>query len=195
MKKYIIVLNISIILFFIVKIFALGGVLQSSIAAVPTPAPEKKQAAEPPPKAVAAPVADPMDDGLTKPRDILTALEMKRKELEQKEQFLKSEEQRILVLKKEILEKVDLLRMEQEKMDAMLKNVQTADNKRYKDLAKVFDATPAAKAGAMLEQLDVKTAAGITMNMKRDKAGLIWGFLTPQKAVEITREITRTSKQ
>lgn len=99
------------------------------------------------------------------------------------------------MLKREILDKVELLRVEQEKMDAMTKNVQTVENKKYKDLAKVFDATPAAKAGAMLEQLDVKTAAGITMNMKRDKAGLIWGFLSPQKAVEITREITRTSKQ
>jgi len=26
--------------------------------------------------------------------------------------------------------------------------------------------------------------------MKRDKAGAIWGFLSPQKAVEITKEIT-----
>jgi flagellar motility protein MotE (MotC chaperone) len=194
MKKYIIVLNVSILLFFVVKILVLGGVLQASIAAGPTPPPEKKPVAEAPATATVPPATDVADDGLAKPRNILTALETKRKELDQKEQFLKAEEQRILALKKEILEKVDLLRVEQEKMDAMIKNVQTVENKRFKELAKVFDATPAAKAGAMLEQLDVKTAAGITMNMKRDKAGLIWGFLTPQKAVEITREITRTSK-
>jgi flagellar motility protein MotE (MotC chaperone) len=47
----------------------------------------------------------------------------------------------------------------------------------------------------MLEKLDVKTAAGITMNMKRDKAGIIWGYLSPQKAIEITREITHKEKQ
>ena len=58
-------------------------------------------------------------------------------------------------------------------------------------MAKVYEATPAAKAGKMLEQLDIKTAAGITMNMKKDKAGAIWGYVNPQKAVEITKEITR----
>jgi flagellar motility protein MotE (MotC chaperone) len=198
MKKYIIILNVAIILFVVVKVMTLGGVLQASSAANTSTALEKRPATESSTKAAKAviPVAvDGMDDSLAKPRDILTALEAKKKELEEKEQFLKSEEQRILVLKREILEKVELLRVEQEKMDAMTKNVQTVENKKYKDLAKVFDATPAAKAGAMLEHLDVKTAAGITMNMKRDKAGLIWGFLSPQKAVEITREITRTSKQ
>jgi flagellar motility protein MotE (MotC chaperone) len=47
----------------------------------------------------------------------------------------------------------------------------------------------------MLEKLEVKTAAGITINMKRDRAGLIWGFLAPQKAVEITNEITKTGRR
>jgi len=56
----------------------------------------------------------------------------------------------------------------------------------------VYESTPPAKAGSMLEKLDTKTAAGISMNMKRDKAGAIWGHISPQKAVEITREITRS---
>ena len=108
---------------------------------------------------------------------------------------MKSEEQRLLLLKKEILEKIDLLRFQEEKLTAALEAGKTAESKRYKDLAKVFEATPPAKAGVMLEQLDVRTAAGITMNMKRDKAGAIWGYLSPRKAVEITREITNAGKQ
>ena len=195
MKKIVIIFNVSIILFFFIKIVAMGGVLQAPVVAGTTASTEKRQSVEISTKTVPSAVKDSLEDGLAKPRNILTALEIKKKELEQKELFLKSEEQRIAVLKKEILEKIDLLRAEQEKMDAMIKNAQTVENKKYKDLAKVFDATPAAKAGAMLEKLDVRTAAGITMNMKRDKAGMIWGFLSPQKAVEITREITRTSQQ
>jgi flagellar motility protein MotE (MotC chaperone) len=198
MKKYIIALNVAMILFFVVKIFALGGAVENSLSASTAPVPEKNPAAEAAGKAQApaAPVAaDLADDGLAKPRGLLAALETKKKELEQREQVLKSEEQRMLALKKEIVEKIDLLRVEQEKMDTLLKNVQNVDNKRYKELAKVFDAAPPAKAGAMLEQMDLKTAAGITMNMKKDKAGLILGFLSPHKAIEITREITRASKQ
>jgi flagellar motility protein MotE (MotC chaperone) len=58
----------------------------------------------------------------------------------------------------------------------------------------VYEAAPPQKAAAMLEKLEVRTAAGITINMKRERAGLIWGFLTPQKAVAITNEITRTTR-
>jgi len=77
----------------------------------------------------------------------------------------------------------------------MLDANQTSDIKRYKEMAKVYESAPPAKAGAMLEKLDTKTAAGITMNMKKEKAGAIWGFITSQKAVEITKEITRAGKQ
>jgi flagellar motility protein MotE (MotC chaperone) len=195
MKKYMVVLQISVFLFFVVKIAALGGILQNPLPENTLSAAEKRQNMETPSKGVAPSANDVTDDSLAKPRNILTALETKKKELEQREQFLRSEEQRLLTLKKEILDKIDLLRTEQEKLDAVVKNSQTAESKKYKELAKVFDATPAAKAGAMLEKLDVKTAAGITMNMKRDKAGIIWGYLTPQKAIEITREITNTGKQ
>ena len=63
-----------------------------------------------------------------------------------------------------------------------------------KDLAKVYEAAPPQKAAAMLEKFEIRTAAGITINMKRERAGLIWGYLTPQKAVAITHEITRTAR-
>lgn len=196
MKKCMVIFQISIFLFFVIKIAALGGILQNPFPDNILSAAEKKQNTEAPAKGVTPPASasDATDDNLAKPRNILTALEIQKKELEQREQSFKTEEQRLLTLKKEILDKIELLRTEQEKLDTVVKNSQTAEGKRYKELAKVFDATPAAKAGAMLEQLDVKTAAGITMNMKRDKAGVIWGYLSPHKAIEITREITRTGK-
>jgi flagellar motility protein MotE (MotC chaperone) len=196
MKKCMVIFQISIVLFFVIKIAALGGILQNPFPDNILSAAERKQTPEVQAKGVTLPASasDATDDNLAKPRNILTALEIQKKELEQREQSFKMEEQRLLTLKKEILDKIELLRTEQEKLDTVVKNSQTAEGKRYKELAKVFDATPAAKAGAMLEQLDVKTAAGITMNMKRDKAGVIWGYLSPHKAIEITREITRTGK-
>jgi flagellar motility protein MotE (MotC chaperone) len=81
----------------------------------------------------------------------------------------------------------------EERLGASLEEEKTSENKRYKDLAKVYDAAPPDKVGSMLEKMDTKTAAGITMNMKRDKAGAVLGYLSPQKAIEITREITRVS--
>lgn len=90
MKKYIIVLNVAIILFVVVKIMTLGGVLQASSAANTSTVLEKRQTAESSSKAAKAvlPAAvDAMDDSLAKPRDILTALEAKKRNLRKKNSF------------------------------------------------------------------------------------------------------------
>ena len=112
-------------------------------------------------------------------------------DLDARENAIRAEEQRMLALKKEIMEKIDSLKALETQLTEKLDAENTEDRKRLKDLAKVYEATPPQKAAAMLEKLETKTAAGITISMKRDKAGLIWGYLNPQKAVEITREITR----
>jgi len=134
---------------------------------------------------------DAFDDGLKKERDLYAVLEQRRKELDSREAALKAEEQRLSSLKEEIVEKIDSLKTLEQKLNVTAEAQKTEENKRFKELAKVFEATPPAKVGPVLEKLDLKTAAGITMNMKKDKAGLIWGYLSPQRAVDITREITR----
>jgi len=194
MKKIIVITQFIVLLIFLAKIVALGEVMKKPAAATPPAAvqgaPADSSAKAAPPEAKSATAAD----GLAKPRDLFTSLEAKKNDLDKREQFLRAEEQRLLLLKKEIVEKIDLLHAQEEKVNAANDVQKTAESKNFKELAKVFESTPPAKAGVMLEQLDVKTAAGITMNMKRDKAGAIWGFLSPQKAVEITREITRQGK-
>jgi flagellar motility protein MotE (MotC chaperone) len=148
-----------------------------------------KPAANPVPE-----VKDVLDDPLKKERDLLAALQKRQKELDIRESGLKAEEQKVLALKKEIMEKIDALKSLETQLSSKLDTDKTNDAKSLKDLAKVYEATPAPKAAAMLEKLDVRTAAGITIHMKRERAGLIWGHLTPQKAVAITNEITRTAQ-
>lgn len=182
-------LQILLFLIFVLKIAALAGVMQN-------PGDGRAETASVKTQNDARPVN--ISPGLPKEKNeesegvrmLLTALEEKQKVLDKREAALKTEEQRLLALKKEITDKMAALKAEQEKLYADLEKVDGADAKKYKDLAKVYDSTPPAKAGAMLEAMDLKTAALITMNMKKDKAGAIWGYLTPQKAVEITREIT-----
>lgn len=143
------------------------------------------------PVAPVQPVREALDSSLSKERDLAAALLAKKNELDNRENTLRTEEQRLLVLRKEITDKIVLLKSQEERLTAVLEASQTSETKRYKEMAKVYEATPPAKAGSMLEKLDIKTAAGITMNMKKEKAGAIWGFISPQKAVEITKEITR----
>ncbi len=195
MKKNLAILQILVLLFFVLKIVASAGVLQQKEAAreqVDTAAPAAKNTYAR--RTDVQPSSVKGENGFTaESKKLLGAIEERQKALDQREASLKAEEQRLIALKNEILEKIGLLKAQQEKLDAALVNIKNADTKRYKDLAKVFDSIPPAKAGAMLEVMDTKTAAGITMNMKKDKAGALWGYLNPQKAIEITREITRLS--
>ncbi len=205
MKKLLIGVQILILVLIITKVASVVGSIQKTdILPAATFLTSLAQAQQPP--AAPAPAANaavgsagPMataneapDSSLSKERDLASALLNKKNELDNREMALRTEEQRLLALRKEITDKIALLKSQEEKLSVVLEASQTSDVKRYKEMAKVYEATPAAKAGSMLEKLDIKTAAGITMNMKKDKAGAIWGYLTPQKAVEITKEITRS---
>jgi flagellar protein FlbB len=135
---------------------------------------------------------DAMDEMLSQQRDLAAALAARKADLDNRENALRADEQRLIAMRKDIMEKIAILKAQEEKLAVQLDTVREEDVKRYKDMAKVYDATPPAKAGLMMEKLDTKTAAGITMNMKKDKAGGLWAYLSPQKAVDITREITRS---
>lgn len=209
MKKLIITVQVIILALILVKVASVFGIFNkidiipdSSLittaalaqppASQPQPATTSKPVvASPVIKEPPAPPKDALEEGLVKQRDLAAALSARKIELDNRENALRADEQRLLALRKEITEKIVILKSQEEKLTAMLESGQAAEIKRYKDMAKVYEATPPAKAGPMLEKLDIKTAAGITMNMKKDKAGALWAFISPQKAVDITKEITK----
>jgi flagellar motility protein MotE (MotC chaperone) len=202
LKRVVIALQVIVLFIFLAKVIttadgfrkfagSYGTMASTSQAMAQTPA---VPAAQPPSRDVQPPPRDVLSEPLTKERTLEEALQAKMQNLEQREEFLKKEEQRLLALKLELTEKVDALRSLQQQITSATEAFKTEETKRIKDLARVYEAMPPAKAGAMLETLDTPTAAGITMNMKRDKAGTIWGYLSQKKAAEITKEITRTLK-
>jgi flagellar motility protein MotE (MotC chaperone) len=212
MKKFIISCQILIFVFFVIKILFLTemwqnnsissvfslehagqAIAQTNTSGTNTPVTNTSN----PDTASTKPTTDPKDvteDPLKKERDLFSSLQKRQKDLEIRENALKAEEEKVLALRKEIIEKIDTLKALETQLSSRLDMDKGNDAKRLQDLAKVYEAAPAQKAAAMLEQLDLKTAARITINMKRDKAGLIWGYLTPQKAVAITNELTRTAR-
>ncbi len=202
MKKVVITFQIMVLLIFLAKVITMadgfrkfagsyGAMASTSQAMAQTQA---IPAVQPAPRAVQPSPRDVLSEPLTKERTLEEALQAKLQNLEQREAFLKKEEQRLLALKLELTEKIEALRSLQQQITSATEAFKTEEGKRIKDLARVYEAMPPAKAGAMLEALDTPTAAGITMNMKRDKAGTIWGYLSQKKAAEITKEITRALK-
>jgi flagellar motility protein MotE (MotC chaperone) len=195
MKRIIMTTQILIIFLIILKIFFLMDGMQPSLLLSALPLHFLSQAnAQTSGKSQLAVVRDVTDDGLKVERELMTILQKKKKELDAREVVIKVEEEKLHALKNELIGKIDVLKALDEKLSAKIDAEQASDTKRLKELAKVYEATPPQKAAAMLEKLETSTAAGISINMKRERAGLIWGFLSPQKAVEITREITKKSK-
>lgn len=212
MKKIIILAQVFILVLVGVKIASVVGLLpgfdwQSGGGMIAAQALAQSKAPEDPAKPPAGadkkkeafpgyyktpPVAkDAMEDILAQQRDLATALAAKKAELDNRENVLRADEQRLIAMRRDITEKIAILKAQEEKLAAQMDAEKEEDVKRYKEMAKVYENTPPAKAGPMMEKLDTKTAAGITMNMKKDKAGALWAYITPNKAVEITRQITR----
>jgi flagellar motility protein MotE (MotC chaperone) len=210
MKKIIIIAQIFVAILILAKVASVFGILQkfnvsadtaimTSSALAQSKAPSEKAAADAAAKKQAAPVLktppvlkDVMEDMLVQQRDLAQALAAKKNELDNRENILRADEQRLIAMRKDITEKMTILKAQEEKLAAQLDATREEDIKRFKEMAKVYENTPPAKAGPMMEKLDTKTAAGITMNMKKDKAGALWAYLSPQKAVDITKEITRS---
>lgn len=182
MKRLIIACNIVILFIVLIKIAAVTSLLTVN-----------KAAADSPVTAGFAPlVRDVCEDSLSEERKLLSSLLGKQKALEDRENFLQSEERRLNLLRDEILSKIDSLQQLEKRLTALLEMVEERDNRKYKSMAKVYESTPPARAGSMLEKLDTSTAAAIIMNMRSKSAGVILGHVNTARSVEITREITRS---
>ncbi len=199
MKKLIIVSEVLILFIILVKIATIGGIIKNpetlDFLSPVTRAVAESLVAEPAvAEAPVTPGRDLSEDRLSEERKLLSSLVKKQKALEDRENFLKSEERRLNSLSEEILSEITRLSEVEERIIILLERVKEMDNKKYKNLAIVYESTPSEKAGSMLEKLDSKQAAAIIMNMKGKKAGAIWGNINPSKAAEITREIIKSGK-
>ncbi|MDD2671947.1 MAG: hypothetical protein PHG91_00310 [Syntrophales bacterium] len=193
MRKLIILCEIAIVVFFAVKFLALGGIISKADSPAGLSALSIGHAlAEPAVNVLRGGPVQDVDEILAQEKKLLAGLTERQQQLESRENALKTEEKRLDALKKEILEKMEKLRELEDRLKTSLEAVSAEDDRRYKDLAKVYEATPPNQVSAILEKMDIKTAAAILMNMNKTKAGPVWGHLTPAKSVELAKEITQS---
>ena len=121
----------------------------------------------------------------------LALLDKKKRELEGKEKELEQKEGYLNQLKTEIEERLEELAQREKKIEQLIVLKETEEAKDLIKLAKVFEATPAEQAGPMFNKLDVKIAAKILVRMKGRSAGKIWGFVDPDQAVRISKELAK----
>jgi len=119
--------------------------------------------------------------------------EMSRREsmLEREEDLLRKEEERLRGIKVDIENDMEQLHVLEDKITKLIKQKISIEDEKMHKLAKVFEATPPEQAGPLLSKLDVDIAAQLILKMSSRKAGRIWGFVDPGKAVKISKELTR----
>lgn len=194
MKKLILVCEILIALVFLAKFALLGGVLKTAeipdhFISISTAAADSTTDGS-----HGTPAKNVLDDNLSEERKLLSALLEKHKTLDEREAYLKDEEYRLNSLKNEIVLAIGQLKELENNLTAQFETIKNTNDKKYKDLVKIYESAPAAWVGSMLEKLDTRTAAGIIMQMKNKTAGTVLGYLSPEKSLAITREFTRPGK-
>ncbi len=192
MKKLIRTCEILIAILFLAKIAVVGGVITNSeIPGLFLPVRQAAADSQVPLSSPVSPVKDVFEDDLSEERKLLSSLQARQEGLDKREEFLRSEEKRLQKLKGEILSKIEKLEETEHRLQALLDAAEQMKAEKYRSMAKVYESAPPARAGSMLEKLDSRTAATIIMNMKSKYAGVVLGYIEPNKSVAITKEITK----
>ena len=131
------------------------------------------------------------DDLLASIRKEREALRDREGTLKRREEQVRQKEARLREVQSEIEAKLETLSQIQVSLEELIQEKKGLENEILKKLARVYESTPPEQAGPMLARLDVKLAAQILIRMDGRKAGRIWGFVSPERASQISSEISR----
>ncbi len=138
------------------------------------------------------------DNGTEKPDaefdwnyELIAALKKREAVIFSREDALEKEEERLKEIKKEIQNNVDELLQIEERITKLIESKKAVEDEKLLKLAKVFEATPPEQAGPLLSKLDTDISAQLILKMSSRKAGKIWGYVEPGKAVKISKELAR----
>lgn len=108
--------------------------------------------------------------------------ELKKKELDLKEENLKS-------VRRDIEERLQALSLLKIEVEGMVDKQEAENDANITKLAKVYESAPPEQAGALLSTIDTDIAAKILLKMNSRKAGAVWGFVDPKKAALISQKL------
>lgn len=123
--------------------------------------------------------------------ELAAALKQRERDLTQRQDALRREEERLNDLKREIEAKIQTLAELEKKVSDLISAKKGIEEEKLMKLAKVFEETPPEQAGPLLSKLDVDIAAELLLKMTGRKAGKIWGYVDPVRAVAISKALAR----
>ena len=125
--------------------------------------------------------------------DFIDDIKSREEEMKRKKATLEIQEQNLIKLKNQIEERIEQLIRIEKNISAIIEKKVYVESESIKKLAKVFESTSPEQAGILMSKLDIEIASKLLINMNGRKAGKIWGFVSPDKAVLITNKLSEIS--
>jgi flagellar motility protein MotE (MotC chaperone) len=123
------------------------------------------------------------------------AVEQQKADLDKEKQQLSEQQQRVTLVEQEMEKTRQGLAEERERLEKLVSKSGDLDNKRLKQLAKVYGAMRAEEAARILETLDDGLCVNILAEMgdDRQKAKILTA-LSPEKAARVSKKISAPIK-
>lgn len=120
-------------------------------------------------------------------KEFLTALEARRKDVEEREKAVKEQEQQLLFVRQDIEAKLSRLEKIRTELEELTRQ---ADRSRKKDLTKAVDlyaAMDAAQAARIFGQMDLETVVSVLKEMDTETAGGILDAMAKEQGQDPSR--------
>jgi flagellar motility protein MotE (MotC chaperone) len=127
--------------------------------------------------------------------DIIGYVKKKNIELAEKAEALKREEERLNALRKDMDERIDKYTKVLNEIEEVLKKLEAVKNERMEYLSKTYESMPADEAALRLSEIDEPTAIKIILGMKNKKAAAVIAAMDPKKAASITKSMSNIVKK
>lgn len=116
---------------------------------------------------------------------------LSREAMERRQAELARKEQDLLVLEKDLDERLMRLQELEVRIQAMLKEADEIKSAKYRHLVDVLSNMKAKQAASVLETLDEKIAVKVLSGMRGRQAGEILTFVNPGKAARLSEALAR----
>ncbi len=121
--------------------------------------------------------------------ELLSLLRTRMAELDEREAKLQKKEQDLLVLQKDIQDKIKQLKELQQKLEGPVKKKRFEEEARLQHLAGVYSSMDPVRAAALLDKLDEGTVTKLFAIMKSKKVAKILANMSPEKAARISQQL------
>lgn len=124
------------------------------------------------------------------------AIQSEKKELQKERERLSESQKRIDMLQSELEEKRLALEKKREEIEKLVSKSDSLDNKKIKELSKIYGAMRPAEAGEIIETLQDELASKIIANIGDERQkGKILSALSNDKAVRISKILGPITKK